>query len=125
LNRFDFVRVTEIKVPHEDDSSKRAIVNELYFALSRLGARDELLAIVGCWGDTMDDACTLDYLRAFNRNGTIFSKVPRPQAGLHPLLPGLVTAIPFGAGAVLFLSRSQKYRFTLHKGAAGVSPFPG
>jgi hypothetical protein len=69
------MRVTEIKVPYEDDFSKRAIVNELYFALSRLGARDELLAIVGGWGDTMDDARTLDHLRAFNRDGTIFSKV--------------------------------------------------
>jgi hypothetical protein len=37
-------------------------------------ARDELLATVGSWGDTMDDARTLDHLRAFNRNGTIFSK---------------------------------------------------
>jgi hypothetical protein len=69
------MRVTEIKVRPEDDSRKRAIVNELYFALSRLGARDELLDIVGSWGDTMDDAGTLDHLRAFNRNGTIFSEV--------------------------------------------------
>jgi hypothetical protein len=69
------MRVTEIKVPPEDDYRKRAIVNELYFALSRLGARDELLAIVGSWGDTMDDAGTLDHLRAFNRNGTMFSEV--------------------------------------------------
>jgi hypothetical protein len=68
------MRVTEIKVLPLDDSCKRAIVNELYFALSRLGARDELLAIVGGWGDTMNDARTLDHLRAFNRNGTIFSK---------------------------------------------------
>jgi hypothetical protein len=66
------MRVTEIKVRPEDDSRKRAIVNELYFALSRLGAHDELLDIVGSWGDTMDDAGTLDHLRAFNRNGTMY-----------------------------------------------------
>jgi hypothetical protein len=67
------MRVTDFKVPPEDDSRKRAIVNGLYFALSRLGARDELLAIVGSWGDVMDDARTLDHLREFNRHGTIFS----------------------------------------------------
>jgi hypothetical protein len=33
------------------------------------------VAIVGSWGDTKDDARTLDYLRAFNRNGTMFSEV--------------------------------------------------
>jgi hypothetical protein len=66
--------LTPFWIGHLDDSCKRAIVNELYFALSRLGARDELLAIVGGWGDTMNDARTLDHLRAFNRNGTIFSK---------------------------------------------------
>lgn len=68
------MRVTEANVPPADDYTRRAIVNELYFALSRLGARDELLAIVGSWGDTMDDARTLDYLRAFNRNGTMLSE---------------------------------------------------
>jgi hypothetical protein len=65
----------ESNVPPADDATRRAIVNELYFALSKLGASDELLAIVGRWGDTMDDASTLDHLRAFNRNGTMFSKV--------------------------------------------------
>jgi hypothetical protein len=69
------MRVTEANVPSVDDRTRRAIVSELYFALSKLGAADELLAIVGSWGDTMDDARTLDYLRDFNRNGTIFSKV--------------------------------------------------
>jgi hypothetical protein len=57
------------------DPTRRAIVNELYFALSKLGAADELLAVVGSWGDTMDDARTLDHLRAFNRNGTMFNRV--------------------------------------------------
>jgi hypothetical protein len=58
-----------------DESTRRAIANEIYFALAKLGAPDELLAIVGSWGDTMDDSGTPDHLRAFNRNGTIFSEV--------------------------------------------------
>jgi hypothetical protein len=41
----------------------------------KLGASDELLDIVGSWGDTMDDARTLDHLRAFSRNGTMFKEV--------------------------------------------------
>ncbi|XIK07032.1 hypothetical protein ACG873_07280 [Mesorhizobium sp. AaZ16] len=65
----------EIKALPADDPIRRAIVNEIYFALAKLGAADDLLAIVGSWGDTMDDARTLDHLRAFNRNGTMFSKV--------------------------------------------------
>jgi hypothetical protein len=36
------MRVTEANVPPADDRTRRAIVNELYFALSSLGARDEL-----------------------------------------------------------------------------------
>ncbi len=69
------MRVTEIHVPSGEDPTVRAIVNELYFALSKLGAADELLAIVGSWGNTMDNARTFDNLRAFNRNGTMFSRV--------------------------------------------------
>ena len=65
----------QMYVPSAEAPTRRAIVNELYFALSKLGAADELLAVVGSWGDTMDDARTLDHLRAFNRNGTIFIKV--------------------------------------------------
>jgi hypothetical protein len=65
----------EIKSALVDDPTKRAIVNEIYFALSKLQAPDELLAIVGSWGDTMDDARTLDHLRSFNRNCTMFSEV--------------------------------------------------
>lgn len=62
-------------MPPTDDSAKRAIVNEIYFALSKLQAPNKLLAIVGSWGDTADDVTTLDHLRAFNRNGTMFSEV--------------------------------------------------
>jgi hypothetical protein len=65
----------QIHVPSAEDPTMRAIVNELYFALSKLGAADELLAIVGRWGDTMDDAGTLDHLRAFNRNSKVICRV--------------------------------------------------
>jgi hypothetical protein len=50
-------------------ATKRAIARELYFALAKRGMPDELLAIVGSWGDTLDDAQTLERLRTFNRNG--------------------------------------------------------
>jgi hypothetical protein len=63
------MKVIEINVPTAHDATRRAIVNELYFALSKLGAADELLHIVSRWGDTVDDAGTLDHLREFNRNG--------------------------------------------------------
>jgi hypothetical protein len=50
---------------------KIGIARELYFALAKRGAPDELLAIVGSWGDTLDDAQTLERLRTFNRNGLV------------------------------------------------------
>jgi hypothetical protein len=64
------MRVTEANVPPVDDRTRRAIVSKLYFALSNLGAADELLAIVGSWGDTMDDARTLDHLTAAREGHT-------------------------------------------------------
>jgi hypothetical protein len=70
------VKRIEIKSAPADDPTKRAIVDEIYFALSKLQAPNELLAIVGSWCDTMDDVRTLDHLRAFNRgDGTIFKDV--------------------------------------------------
>jgi hypothetical protein len=47
------MRATELNVPSAEDPTRRAIVNELYFALAKLGAADELLAIVGSWGATL------------------------------------------------------------------------
>lgn len=64
----DSVSVIDINGPATDTVTKRAIVSELYFALSKLAAADELLAIVGNWGHTSNDADTLDQLRAYNRN---------------------------------------------------------
>jgi hypothetical protein len=52
------------------------IASEIYTALERLDAAPELLAIVGSWRDTLDDAEVLRLLREYNTTG----KVPhRPQ----------------------------------------------
>ena len=59
-------------VPEINDATRRAIVNELYYALSKIEASDELLTIVCEWSDTMNDAATLDHLRSFNRNGAMW-----------------------------------------------------
>jgi hypothetical protein len=45
---------------------KARIVDELYTALEWLGADDELLAIVGSWGDTLPDPDVLRMLREYN-----------------------------------------------------------
>jgi hypothetical protein len=59
-------------VPEINDTTRRAIVNELYYALSKIEAPDELITIVCKWSDTMNDAATLDHLRSFNRNGAMW-----------------------------------------------------
>jgi hypothetical protein len=45
------------------------IIGEIYGALERLGADPELLAIVGSWRDTLDDAEVLALLRRYNATG--------------------------------------------------------
>jgi hypothetical protein len=52
------------------------IVREVYTALERLGAGPELLAIVGSWRDTLDDADVLRMLREYNAGG---KALHRPQ----------------------------------------------
>ena len=39
----------------------------LYETFVRLGARSDLLGIIGSWGDTMDDEWVLNALREWNR----------------------------------------------------------
>jgi hypothetical protein len=48
---------------------KGQIIGELYVALERLGADEDLLAIVGSWGDTLDDEEVLLLLREHNATG--------------------------------------------------------
>lgn len=42
------------------------IVGELYEALRKVGAKSDLLTIVGSWGDTQDDQWVLEALRKWN-----------------------------------------------------------
>ena len=51
------------------------IAAEIYTAVERLGGNFELLAIIGSWGDTMDDEATLTMLRDFNTHGTAIKEI--------------------------------------------------
>ena len=45
---------------------EQEIRSEIYLAFEILGARGELLATIGSWGDTLDDAEVLTLLKKFN-----------------------------------------------------------
>jgi len=45
------------------------IAGEIYTAMERLDADEELLAIVGSWRDTLDDAEVLAMRREYNETG--------------------------------------------------------
>jgi hypothetical protein len=47
------------------------IKDEIYTPLEKLGADPKLLAAVGSWGDTADDAEVLDMLKSWNETGDI------------------------------------------------------
>jgi hypothetical protein len=47
------------------------IAREFYIVLERLGADPELLAVVGSWRDTLDDAEILALLKEYNRTGRV------------------------------------------------------
>jgi hypothetical protein len=55
---------------------KAQIAVEIYAALERLGADEDLLSIVGSWRDTLDDVEVLALLRAYNTTGKVLH---RPQ----------------------------------------------
>ena len=46
------------------------ITQELYKALERLGAKSDLLGIVGSWGDSLPDQDVLQMIRAWNEATT-------------------------------------------------------
>jgi hypothetical protein len=48
------------------DRASAMMPRALYEEMERLGADPYLLAIVGSWGDTLDDAAVLDMLRDWN-----------------------------------------------------------
>ena len=50
------------------------IADEIHTALERLDADEELLAIVGSWGDTLDDADVLTMLRDYNAGRPILHR---------------------------------------------------
>jgi hypothetical protein len=45
---------------------KAQLVGEIYIALQRLNADEELLSIIGSWRDTLGDATVLELLRDYN-----------------------------------------------------------
>jgi hypothetical protein len=47
------------------------IAREICTVLERLGADPELLAVVGSWRDTLDDAEILALLKEYNRTGRV------------------------------------------------------
>jgi hypothetical protein len=45
---------------------KAQLAGEVYIALQRLDADEELLSIIGSWRDTLGDATVLELLRDYN-----------------------------------------------------------
>jgi hypothetical protein len=54
-----------------DYDTRQKITAELYAALERLGADEELLAIVGSMSDTLTDREALRLLEEYNRAGKV------------------------------------------------------
>jgi aryl-alcohol dehydrogenase-like predicted oxidoreductase len=54
-----------------DQDTRQKITTELYAALERLGADEELLAIVGSMNDKVTDKEVLRLLEEYNRSGTV------------------------------------------------------
>lgn len=65
----------QISVAAQAVDLKRDIAHEIYLAMDRRGAAPELLGIIGIWSDGEGDDIVLKDLRAWNRDGTIFTKV--------------------------------------------------
>ena len=53
---------------------KAQIARDIYTALERLGADEELLAIIGSWRDTLPDAEVLALLRGYNATGRMLHR---------------------------------------------------
>ena len=43
-----------------------AIIQQMYIAAEKLGAKSDLLGIIGSWGDTLDDDDILTHMREWN-----------------------------------------------------------
>lgn len=62
----------EQKMKRISDPTNLAIISEVYKAAERLRADAGLLACIGSWGDTLDDAEVLSMIRSWNEMGEPF-----------------------------------------------------
>lgn len=65
--------------PAVGEDVRGKIGRELYIALERLGAKADLLACAGSYGDTLSDDEVLDALKDFNESGAVVHPKPRPK----------------------------------------------
>jgi hypothetical protein len=49
---------------------------QIYIAMERLGADDELLSIIGSYGDTLDNTEVLARLEHYNKTGRALTDAP-------------------------------------------------
>lgn len=71
MNNLDIAKAHGLKTCLDDHAL--LIVRELYKAVNDLGNTSPcLLAMIGSWGDTLDDADILDGLRRYNEMGECF-----------------------------------------------------
>jgi hypothetical protein len=61
--------------PLDGEDMKLAIAREIYLAMQKLGAPPALLALIGSYGDTLEDEAVLMYLRAYNDTGTYWREI--------------------------------------------------
>jgi len=64
-----------------------AIIQEVYRAAEKLGARSDLLCILGSWGDTLEDADILSMLRDWNA-------IPEQRGSYHAALMSIRADLP-------------------------------
>lgn len=67
-------------------SIKAEIAVEMYEAARHLGARSDLLRIIGSYGDTLPDEEVLDQLRQWNWHAQ-FTSAARPSQSPTPPFP--------------------------------------
>ena len=66
------------KTPKERQADcKATVASELYEALKKLGAKSDLLGLVGSYGDTLEDEEVLDRLRKWN---DLYARTEREEA---------------------------------------------
>ena len=64
--------------------TQRAIVDEIYNAVERLGGNRELLGVIGSLGDTLTDEEVLDALQLLNAGQRLFDEVFASTGGPAP-----------------------------------------